>query len=133
MRRVVGVLFVLLSLFVLPPLFVAAESIYAQDLGPPASSGQAGGFGLQQNYPNPFNPDTQIPYQLPESGEIFLAIYNLLGQQVAVLIQGAHEAGFYRAVWDGRDAYGRSVSSGIYLVRMVTGDFSNVKKMVLLK
>ncbi len=92
-----------------------------------------GEYALNQNYPNPFNPDTQIPYQLPESGEVFLAIYNLLGQQVAVLAQGRQEAGFYRAVWDGRDAYGRSVSSGIYLVRMVSGDFSNVKKMVLLK
>ena len=91
------------------------------------------GFGLGQNYPNPFNPDTQIRYQLPESGEVSLVVYNLLGQEVRVLVQERQEAGFYRAVWDGRDALGRSVSSGVYLTRMVSGSFSSVKKMLLLK
>ena len=90
-------------------------------------------YGLSRNYPNPFNPDTQIPYQLPEAGEVSLAVYNTLGQQVRVLVQERQEAGFYRVVWDGRDARGRQVSSGIYLVRMEAGTFSAVGKVLLLK
>ena len=88
---------------------------------------------LSQNYPNPFNPETQIPYQLPEAGEVSLAIYNTLGQQVRVLMDEKQEAGYYRVTRDGRDARGRRVSSGIYLVRMAAGEFSEVRKMVVLK
>ncbi len=90
-------------------------------------------YALSQNYPNPFNPDTQIPYQLPEAGEVSLVIYNTLGQQVRVLTDEKQEAGYYRITWDGKDAGGRWVSSGVYLMRMVAGKFSEVKKMVLLK
>jgi hypothetical protein len=90
-------------------------------------------YALGQNYPNPFNPDTQISYQLPESGEVWLVVYNLLGQEVRVLAQGHQDVGYYRVVWDGKDTSGRSVSSGVYLVRMASGDFTSVKKMLLLK
>jgi hypothetical protein len=90
-------------------------------------------YALGQNYPNPFNPETQIGYQLPEAGDVSVVIYNLLGQEVRALVQERQEAGFYRVVWDGRDARGRSVSSGVYLARMASGRFSGVKKMLLLK
>ena len=90
-------------------------------------------YALSRNYPNPFNPDTQIPYQLPEAGEVSLVVYNTLGQRVRVLVRKREEAGFYRVVWDGKDARGRQVSSGIYLVRMEAGEFSEVRKMMLLK
>ena len=89
--------------------------------------------GLGQNYPNPFNPDTAVPFAIPEGGEVRVAVYNLLGQEVVVLVRGYREAGYYRAVWDGRDARGRVVSSGIYLVQMVSGRFSDVRKMLLVK
>ena len=90
-------------------------------------------YALGQNFPNPFNPETQIAYQLPESAKVSLIVYNLLGQQVRELVNGSHEAGFYRVNWDGKDAIGRSVGSGIYFAHMRSGTFSNVKKMLLLK
>lgn len=90
-------------------------------------------YGLLRNYPNPFNPGTWISYELPKVSDISLTIYNLQGQQVRMLLLGQQQAGFYRVAWDGTDTSGRSVSSGIYLVRMVAGSFSDVGKMVLLK
>ena len=90
-------------------------------------------FALSQNYPNPFNPETVIPYQLPETGEVSLVIYNILGQPVREPMRARKNAGFYRAMWDGQDRFGRPVSSGIYLVRMVAGEFSAVRKVLLLK
>lgn len=90
-------------------------------------------FALNQNFPNPFNPETQIAFQMPEAGNLSLIIYNTLGQQVRVLEQGPMEAGFHRVVWDGRNEIGRQVSSGIYLLRMHSGQFNTVRKMLLLK
>ena len=90
-------------------------------------------YGLGQNFPNPFNPVTQINYQVPQDGRVRLVVYNLLGQEVRRLVDGRVEAGFYQMVWDGRDALGRSVSSGVYFYRMVAGEFSQVRKMVFLK
>ncbi len=92
-------------------------------------------YALHQNYPNPFNPETQIAYQLPGAGEVSLVFYNMLGQQVQTLVRERQEAGFYRVRWDGRDAQGRQVASGIYLYRLVTdgGEFTAVRRMVLLK
>jgi len=90
-------------------------------------------FALNQNFPNPFNPETQIAFQIPESGDLSLVIYNTLGQQVRTLHQGSVDAGFHLAVWDGKDALGRNVSSGVYLVRMHSGNFRSIRKMMLLK
>ena len=90
-------------------------------------------YGLAQNAPNPFNPSTQIEYQLPESGAVRLVIYNLLGQQILTLIQGEREAGIHRVVWDGEDAYGRPVSSGLYLYRFESEGLVQTRRMVLLK
>jgi flagellar hook assembly protein FlgD len=70
---------------------------------------------------------------IPEAGNLSLIVYNTLGQQVRVLEQGPVDADFHRVSWDGQDAFGRSVSSGIYLVRMQSGLFNSVKKMMLLK
>ncbi len=91
------------------------------------------GYALGGNFPNPFNPETQIHYQLPEAADVSLVVYNLLGQEVRVLVQERQDAGFCRVVWDGRDALGRSVSSGVYLTRMASGGFSSVRKMLMLK
>jgi len=90
-------------------------------------------YSLSQNYPDPFNPETAVPFALPEGGDVRLSVYNVLGQEVAVLVSGRLEAGYHRVVWDGRDLRGRAVSSGIYFVRMVTDGFSDVRKMLLLK
>ena len=90
-------------------------------------------YALDQNYPNPFNPDTVIPFSLPQSGEVQIAIHNILGQQVAELVNGYREAGFHRVVWDGKDLMGRPTASGIYLVRMISGEFTGVRKVLFLK
>ena len=76
-----------------------------------------------------------FPYQLPETGEISLIVYNLLGQRVRVLAEGNRQAGYYQVAWDGRDDSGREVSSGVYCSRLVVNgsEFTAVRKMVLLK
>ena len=89
-------------------------------------------FGVS-NYPNPFNPETTIRYILPEASGVRLAIYNVLGQQVRVLVDAAQGAGVYGVQWDGRDAFGSQVSSGMYLYRLETGADVAVRKMILAK
>lgn len=91
------------------------------------------GFALNQNHPNPFNPDTVVPFSLPKSGEIHLAIYNTLGQEIRLLASGMREAGFHRVVWDGKNQNGQTLASGIYFVRLQAGSFSSVRKMMLIK
>ena len=90
-------------------------------------------FNLHQNTPNPFNPSTLIGYQLPEAGLVRLAIYNLLGQEVRVLVNETKEAGSFTATWDGTDALSRRVASGVYLYRINAGEFSASRRMLLLK
>jgi hypothetical protein len=90
-------------------------------------------FSLKQNYPNPFNPQTIIEYELPKSCEVEITIYNLLGQRVVTLVKEFRKAGRQRVEWDGKDEKGEEVSSGIYFYRIKTPEFSQAKKMVLLK
>ena len=90
-------------------------------------------YGLNQNAPNPFNPSTVVGYQLPEAGLVRLAIYNLLGQEVRVLVNETKEAGALTATWDGADELGRRVASGVYLYRIQAGEFSASRRMLLLK
>ena len=95
-------------------------------------------FQLSQNYPNPFNPLTTIRYQIPEDGKVVLGIYNLLGQPIKTLVDAEQEAGYYQVEWDGKDAEGSRIGSGIYFYRFKTGlpgqgNFVQVKKMVVLR
>ena len=85
-------------------------------------------FGLQQNYPNPFNPATVIGYQLPTTSRISLKVYSLLGQEVATLFEGVRQPGKYEATFDGS-----RLASGVFLYRLSTDNFVEVKKSVLLK
>ena len=85
-------------------------------------------YSLSQNYPNPFNPVTTIKYSLPQSGDVTLLIYNLIGEEVARLVNGHQSAGEYNAEWNAS-----KVSSGIYFYRLKAGDFVRTRKMVLLK
>ncbi|MEN3039725.1 MAG: T9SS type A sorting domain-containing protein, partial [Candidatus Kryptonium sp.] len=86
-------------------------------------------FALYQNYPNPFNPQTEIKFDLPESGHVKVEVYNLLGERVAILYDGYMEAGYNKSVkW-----YANEMSSGIYFYRVKTGKYVDVKKMVLMK
>jgi flagellar hook assembly protein FlgD len=90
-------------------------------------------FSLSQNYPNPFNPVTNFQFTLPKSSHVKIEIFNIVGQKVATLVDGDMKPGLYTADWNGRDESGRTVSSGIYFYRMQAGDFSDMKKMVLVK
>ena len=87
---------------------------------------------LGQNYPNPFNPSTIIPYQLPAPTRVRLEVFNILGQRVATLVDGARPAGFHTATWDATDASGRGVGSGVYLYRLLGGGERLTRSMVLL-
>ena len=92
-----------------------------------------GEYKLDQNVPNPFNPATVIGYRIPEAGPVRLAIYNLLGQEVRVLVDHYMEAGSFTAHWDGKDEMDRQVSSGIYLYRIQAGGFLASRRMMFLK
>ena len=85
-------------------------------------------YFLMQNHPNPFNPVTTISYSLPFSGDVSLIIYNILGEEIAQLVDGFQQAGEYNITWNATN-----ISSGIYFYRLNSGDFTETKKMVLLK
>jgi len=93
---------------------------------------------LMQNYPNPFNPETWIPYQLREPADVVIRIYDATGQLVRTLSLGQRAAGFYlgrhrAASWDGHNEAGEKVASGIYFYQLQAGDFSAMRKMVVVK
>ena len=88
---------------------------------------------LLPNFPNPFNPETKIKYSVPESGYVKLSIYKIDGQLVRNLYTGGQLAGNYEVIWDGRNEYGNKVSSGVYFYRLQSNNFSQVRKMILLK
>ena len=93
---------------------------------------------LLANYPNPFNPETWIPYQLSKPADVTLTIYGVNGQMVRQLSLGHQAAGIYHsrsraAYWDGRNAFGESVASGLYFYTLTAGDFSATRKMLIRK
>ncbi len=91
-------------------------------------------FALNQNYPNPFNPETTIEFGLATDSHVTLVVYDLAGQVIRTLIAGDQmRAGFYSTAWDGMNASGVKVGSGVYLYRLSAGEFGEVKKMTLLQ
>ena len=85
-------------------------------------------YSLEQNYPNPFNPTTQITYQIPENGIVSLKIYNMLGQEVAELVNGIKTAGVYDVTFNAAN-----LASGTYFYRLQSGNFIQTKKLMLIK
>jgi hypothetical protein len=85
-------------------------------------------FSLQQNYPNPFNPTTTIKFGLPKTTQVKLEVYNILGERVSELINQELNAGTYELRFDAS-----KLSSGIYIYRLMAGDYTSVKKLMLLK
>ncbi|MCH7964009.1 MAG: choice-of-anchor B family protein [Bacteroidetes bacterium] len=104
------------SLFTGPPVSVDEEELVPI------------GFELMQNYPNPFNPSTIIKYSVPENGFVKLSVYNLVGEEVSVLVNQEVDAGFYEVTFNAAN-----LSSGIYFYRLQAGNTIQIKKMVLLK
>ena len=93
---------------------------------------------LLANYPNPFNPETWIPYQLSKPADVSLTIYDIKGHVVRSLDLGHQRAGMYQtrtraAYWDGRNAVGEPVASGVYFYTLTAGDFSATRKMLIRK
>ena len=95
-------------------------------------------YSLEQNYPNPFNPSTMINYQLPKESKVTITIYNMIGQMVKTLISEEQRAGYYSIEWNGTDNTNATVSSGVYLYKIVAQSegknvFVSTKKMLLIK
>ena len=93
---------------------------------------------LHPNYPNPFNPETWIPYQLAETADVSIDIYDTLGQHIRTLDLGVQSPGRYMessraAYWDGRNAMGETVASGVYFYRLRAGEYTEIRPMVILK
>ena len=101
-------------------------------LSPPSAVEQAdmipAAFSLAQNYPNPFNPTTTLEFSIPKSSHVVLEVFNVLGQSVARLVDGAMSAGTYRTTFDASN-----LSSGVYLYRLKAGEFVQARKMVVMK
>ena len=88
---------------------------------------------LCQNYPNPFNPETTIRYSLQNDCNVKIEIFNIKGQLVSTLVDGHQNQGFHTVVWDGTNDNQKEMTSGIFFYRINTDDFSEVKKMLLIK
>jgi len=98
-----------------------------------ASASTPSSFKLHQNFPNPFNPATMIQYDLPQPGRVKVEVFNILGQRVKTLVDEFQQAGYRSALWDGRNAAGGEVASGVYFYRIAAGDFNSVKRMTLVR
>jgi hypothetical protein len=130
-----------LNVTVNPNLFMLDNVNISMSPSSPTSVGNLGSvpekFALDQNYPNPFNPSTSISYALSAPGVVTLTVFNVLGQEVATLVNGNVAAGTYSVVWSGTDNLGRTVASGVYMYKLhaTAGltEFSQVRKMLLIK
>jgi len=85
-------------------------------------------YALEQNYPNPFNPSTRIEFSLPKESNVQLKVFNMIGQEVATLVNGTMDAGYHVVTFDARN-----LASGLYIYRIIAGEFTSVRKAVLLK
>lgn len=97
-----------------------------------AEGGIPSAFELKQNYPNPFNPTTQISYGLPSEAFVSIRVFNMIGQEVASLVNQRQSAGRYTVIFDAQSA-GVASSSGLYFYRLSAGDFVEIRKMMLVK
>ena len=115
------------------PLMPGRQVTYVVNLNGEVNAVRPSAASLGPNRPNPFNPATTIRYSLEKAVDVKLAIYNLLGQEVRLLVRQFQPAGSYTVVWDGRDAAGKQVSTGVYLYRLRAGTDVVARKMVLAK
>jgi hypothetical protein len=90
-------------------------------------------YGLHQNYPNPFNPETTISYNLKKAGNVLLEIYDIKGRKIRTLVNEYQDIGHHKSIWNCEDDKQRIVSSGVYFYKLQVGNYSSVRKMILLK
>jgi len=112
---------------------VQIKTITSVQTPPPEAVSLPDQYALYQNYPNPFNPETTIKFQLPRDEKISLRIFDILGNQVRVLVDEHKKAGYYAVVWDSKDDAGNEVASGIYFYRLKTKEYVNTLKLVLIR
>ncbi len=86
-----------------------------------------------QNYPNPFNPTTTLQYELPEQTDVQMIIYDISGRKIKQWSCQNQQPGTYEIIWNSTDQNGNAVPSGVYIYRMVAGEFMESRKMVLMK
>lgn len=115
--------------------WVAGVEAASKGESPDASRSEVtpGAYVLDQNYPNPFNPVTTITFELPEQQRVVLRVFDVMGRVVATLLDADLDQGTHRVMWDGRNARGQFVASGLYIYRIEAGDFSTEKTMNLLR
>jgi len=94
---------------------------------------RANQFELSNNYPNPFNPQTQINYQIPQTANVNIAVYNLSGRLVTTLVNAVKSPGSYSVSWNATDQNGLPVAGGIYIARMVSKNYSASRKLTLIR
>ena len=111
----------------------AVRPIITLSKGAQSSASVPTEFTVSQNYPNPFNPVCMIAYALPTDCQVRLDIYNILGQKVRVLVDEYQSAGYKSVTWDGKDDHGQELASGVYFYRLEAGNFTQARKMVLMK
>ena len=111
-----------------PMLITADRAIFKNNF-----AGLPQKFSLNQNYPNPFNSSTIIKYELPEPANVEIKIFNALGNEIAVLVNGNKDEGVYKCVWDGKDRFGKEISSGIYFYKITTKSSAKIKKCIFMK
>jgi hypothetical protein len=109
------------------PLFASIASAESQ------TDATLKNYYLGHNYPNPFNPETAIEYRIPVASNVKIVIHDARGREVNVLVDGFMPAGGHTIQWDGRSGNGLRLPSGIYLLRMQAGDFSETRKIHLVK
>ncbi|MBI4546471.1 MAG: T9SS type A sorting domain-containing protein [Ignavibacteriae bacterium] len=88
---------------------------------------------LYQNFPNPFNPHTKIRFEIPERAHVLLNVYNLMGQEVATLVDGVKEPGRYEVIFSAEGGDASALSTGIYFYRLNAGNYTSVRKLILIK
>ena len=91
------------------------------------------GYDLKQNFPNPFNPSTTIRYSIDSPKKVSVKIYNVSGQLIKEINKEHSQPGVYQAIWNGKNNFGQKVSSGTYFYQLTVGNYSEAKKMILLK
>lgn len=98
------------------------------DVGGSETEGIPTEYAIRQNYPNPFNPGTTIQYELPRASHVSITVYDMLGRQVSLLLNERRDAGIHEVKFDGS-----AFASGVYLYRIQAGEFTQTKKLIMLK
>jgi hypothetical protein len=99
---------------------------------PDGKENRRGGFKLGRAYPNPFSLSTTVRYEVRRKSQVFLAVYNVMGERVRILVNDEQAAGWHTATWDGRNGSGYMVASGIYFVQMKAKHFTGTSKLIFL-